>query len=263
MGGAGGRVNSAWQAFADECARWHALGREVEFWWRDDDATQPIPALIRLLALAKSAAVPVALAVVPEAATAALCTGLSSAVSLLQHGVDHRNRAATGERKTEFSDQEPLQAALARLAQGRAQLQALSAGRSLDVLVPPWNRLSSRLIAQLPRAGLSGLSRYGARDAVSAAQGVQQLNAHVDIIAWNAGRGFVGEEAALTLAVRHLCARRTRLADSSEATGWLTHHACHDEAAWRFLGELFDVTRSLPGVRWIDAREFFAGRAAA
>lgn len=263
MGGTGGGVNSAWQALADECARWHALGREVEFWWRDDDATQPVPALTRLLALAKSAAVPVALAVVPEAATAALCTGLSSAVSLLQHGVDHRNRAATDERKTEFSDREPLQAALARLSQGRAQLQALSAGRSLDVLVPPWNRLSPQLIAQLPRAGFSGLSRYGARDAISAAQGIRQLNTHVDIIAWNAGRGFVGEEAALTQAVRHLSARRGGRADSSEATGWLTHHACHDEAAWHFLGELFDVTRSLPAVRWIDAREFFAGRAAA
>ncbi|TAK46975.1 MAG: hypothetical protein EPO27_07340 [Betaproteobacteria bacterium] len=237
------------------------MGRKVEFWWRDDDATQPVPALLRLLALAKSAAVPVALAVVPEAATAALCTGLSGAVSLLQHGVDHRNRAAAGERKSEFTDHEPLETALARLARGRGQLQALSEGQSLDVLVPPWNRLSRQLIAQLPRVGLSGLSRYGARDAISAAQGLRQLNTHVDIIAWNAGRGFVGEEAALAQAVRHLAARRNGFADSSEATGWLTHHACHDEAAWRFLGELLDVTRSLPGVRWIDARVFFAGRA--
>ena len=256
-------VNPAWQALADECARWNAMGRAVEFWWRDDDAAQPNPALQRLAALAAAAQMPLALAAVPDAAEAALCACLGGSVCVLQHGVDHRNRAAAGERKTEFSDAEPPEAALARLAQGRKRLSALTEGRALDVLVPPWNRMSPWLVSQLPRAGFSGLSRYGARSAVEAASGLRQLNTHVDIIAWNAGRGFAGEDAALAQAVRHLAARRTGAADPLEATGWLTHHVCHDEAAWRFLAELFDVSRAWPGVRWIDVREFFAGPVAA
>jgi hypothetical protein len=252
-------VSPAWQALAEECARWHALGRTVEFWWRDDDAAWPNPALERLVALAVAAQVPVALAVVPDAAEAALCAGLGSSICLLQHGVDHRNRAAAGERKTEFSEAEGTDTTLARLAQGRSKLRALTGGRALDVLVPPWNRISPMLIAHLRRAGISGLSRYGARAALEAAPGLRQLNTHVDIIAWRAGRGFVGEDAALALAARHLAARRTGAADPGEATGWLTHHACHDEAAWSFLAELFDTSRTWPGVRWTDARDFFAG----
>lgn len=263
VGGGRGVVSAAWQALAQECARWHALGKAVEFWWRDDDAAQRVPALERLLSLAAVARVPVALAVVPETSDTALFRGLSESVTLMQHGADHRSRAAGGEKKTEFPEREPVEDALLRLAQGRNRLRALSAGRMLDVLVPPWNRLSAQLIPHLPRAGFAGLSRFGARAADEATRGLRQLNTHVDIIAWNAGRGFVGEQAALEQAVRHLAARRTGAADPGEATGWLTHHACHDEAAWFFLGQLFDVSRRWPGVRWLDAGEFFSGRIAA
>ena len=45
-------VSAAWQKFADELARWSDAGREVELWWRDDDAARPTPALDRLLRLA-------------------------------------------------------------------------------------------------------------------------------------------------------------------------------------------------------------------
>jgi hypothetical protein len=256
-------VKAAWRALADECARWHASGTVVEFWWRDDDAAQRVPALRRLLELANAASVPLALAVIPEAVEPAFFDGLGGSVSVLQHGADHRNRAGEGERKTEFSDAEPVEAALVRLCHGRERLRALAGDRALEVLVPPWNRLTARLIPHLRGAGFSGLSRYGARCGIEAAAGLRQVNTHVDIIAWHAGRGFVGEEAALAQAVRHLCARRQGDAEPTEATGWLTHHACHDEAAWEFLGELFDVSRRWAGVRWVNPRELFHGRAAA
>ena len=256
-------VSAAWRALADECARWHDLGWPVEFWWRDDDAAQPVAALVRLLALADASGVPIALAVIPEAADAGLLAGLSTRVCVLQHGVDHCNRAAAGEKKTEFPATERLDAALTRLARARIGLAALAGERSIGVLVPPWNRLSEQLIAHLPAAGIRGLSRYGARNAVEAATGLRQSNTHVDLIAWHAGRGFVGEAAALGLAVGHLARRRLRAADPDEATGWLTHHACHDEAAWRFLEQLFEVSRHLPGVRWVAARDLFPDRVAA
>jgi hypothetical protein len=263
LGERGCLVNPAWQALADECARWHASGRAVEFWWRDDDAAQPVPALRRLLELASATRVPLALAVIPEAAEPALCDVLGDAVSVLQHGADHVNRAGEGERKTEFPDAEPVEAALARLSRGRARLRALAGDRTTGVLVPPWNRLTGRLIPHLHGAGYSGLSRYGARRAIEAAPGLRQVNTHVDLIAWHTGRAFVGEEAALALAVRHLHARRLGDAEPTEATGWLTHHACHDEAAWRFLDELFDVTRRWAGVRWVGPRELFTDGSAA
>ena len=253
-------VGPPWQGFLDEIASWRDAGRLVDFWWRDDDACRPDPALVRLVALASSADVPLALAVIPADVEAVAWEPASSVVTLLQHGVDHRNRAAAGEKKTEFAASELLSAALARLVRGRARLEQVAVGGVLPVLVPPWNRISApQLMAHLAGAGYCGVSAFGARRARYAAPGLVMVNTHVDIIDWRGSRGFVGEDLALGQATRHLQARRTGLADAHESTGWLTHHAVHDEAAWTFMGRLFERTRALEGVRWHSAGQLFAG----
>jgi hypothetical protein len=248
---------SGWGELAHELARWRDAGREVGFWLRDDDATRPSAALERLLDIAAPHAVPVALAVVPREAQPALFAGLDERVAVLQHGWDHRNRAAPGEKKTEFPPGEEDAEAIGRLARGREQLAKLAGPRALAVLAPPWNRLRQSLIERLPQAGLRGLSGYGARRTAHPVPGLRQVNTHVDLIAWNSGRGFVGEQAALGLALRHLAARRSGTADPEEPTGWLTHHAVHDEAVWSFLERLFDATAAAPGVRWRHASTLF------
>lgn len=251
-------MSPAWHAFETEIARWRDGGIRVEFWWRDDDAATRTQPLSRLLALAATARIPLALAVVPEWAEEGWLDGLHGELDVLQHGVDHRDRAAPQFKKAEFAAGEPIDAALERLAKGRARLAALSRGRLLPVLVPPWNRLPSGLVPHLPRAGYRGLSTYGARTAAQAAPGLTQVNTHVDLIAWHQGRGFVGEEAALQLAVNHLAAQRAGLIDRAEPTGWLTHHAGHDEPAWAFLAKLFELTQRMADVRWRRAADLFA-----
>jgi hypothetical protein len=250
-------LSRGWRALADEIALWRDAGLTVEFWWRDDDAAQPAAALARLVALSANADVPLALAVVPLDADPALLAGLREPVSVLQHGTDHRNRALAGEKKTEFSASEPPQAAAARLAKACKQLAAQAGNRFVPVLAPPWNRLPEPLVAHLAAAGFRGLSQYGMRASAEASPGLRRVNTHVDIVAWHAGRGFIGEDDALAAAIRHLAAKRTGSADRREATGWLTHHAVHDEAAWNFLERLFETTRKIPGVRWRGAQELF------
>ena len=247
-----------WGALRDEIARWRDCGRTVEFWWRDDDATRPSGALAQLLALGSRYAVPLALAVIPERAEQSLTDGLPPAVTVLQHGTDHRNRALPGEKKTEFPASEPVAAALERLAAGRARLQGLCGVRAIDVLAPPWNRLPAPLAHRLEEAGFRGLSRFGERAASDAPLPIRETNTHVDIVAWRGNRGFVGEDAAISGAIRHLAARRAGGAVIDEATGWLTHHERHDAAAWRFLARLFETTAGEPGVIWRGARELFA-----
>lgn len=250
-------MNAAWRGFADELARWRDAGRVAEFWWRDDDAARPAPALSRLLALAQRTSTPLALAVIPLQAGKEPFENIGPGVSILQHGTDHRNRAGAGEKKTEFPESEPSQDALARLAAAREQLEAWAHARFVPVLAPPWNRLPEALAPKLGAAGLRGLTRYGIRVAAEVAPGVAQVNTHVDLIAWRAGRGFAGEEAVLEAAVRHLAAKRQGRADAAEATGWLSHHAVHDEAAWTFLERLFETAREAPGLRWRGAQELF------
>ena len=249
-------MSAAWDSLRNELARWDDAGRVAEFWWRDDDAGQPAPALTRLLTLAQTAQVPLGLAMIPRETAAELVAAPDEWVSILQHGCDHRNRAGGGEKKAEFPATEPVSQALARLAQGRV---SLAGPCSLPVLVPPWNRVSSAgLLLQLGQAGYRGLSRFGPRGDASWVPGVVQVNTHVDIIDWKGTRGFVGDDIALAAAVAHLQARREGRVDANEATGVLSHHAVHDEASWTFLARFFEFTRVLTGVRWRSASALFA-----
>jgi len=252
-------MNAAWRAFTGELARWQEAGRAIEFWWRDDDAAKPTPALTRLLALAQASGTPLALAVIPHQAEAEIFARLDPGVAVLQHGSDHRNRAAAGEKKTEYPAAETAAAAVARLVAARSRLSALAGPRLLPVLAPPWNRLPKTHAPQLAAAGFRGLSQYGVRAAMQLAPGLAQVNTHVDLIDWRGQRGFAGEEAVLAAAVKHLAAKREGRADPLEATGWLSHHAVHDEAAWNFLEQLFQTARkhAPAGLRWVGAQELF------
>jgi hypothetical protein len=207
--------------------------RRPVFWLRDDDAVAVTPALERLL----SFGVPAALAVIPDLAEPGL---FEKDVAFLQHGCDHRNRAAPGEKKTEFPAGERIEDALERLRISRQRLVELAGERALPVLAPPWNRMRRELAAELPRIGIRGFSGYRGE----AMPNLVQHDAHVDIVAWKAGRRFIGEEEA------------ARLAMTCEAgpVGWLTHHAVHDESAWNFLERLF----ALRGPRWVSAAELFS-----
>jgi hypothetical protein len=276
--------DAAWKAFGDEIARWGDAGRCVEFWWRDDDAAKMTPALEKLLTLAARHNVPLALAVVPELAEPDWIGQLTRNVALLQHGGDHRNRAAAGDKKTEFPEGEARDEQMARLLSARSRLSTLAAdakARALPVLVPPWNRFPAAQVLQLAAAGYTGLSKFGQRAAAYPAPGIEQVNTHIDIIDWRGGRGFVGEARALEQATRHLAARRecsNTLSDkkanngadnalddavddamgTAEPTGWLTHHLVHDEAGWEFLDRLFETTRGNAAVQWRHAADIFS-----
>ena len=247
----------SWRELDAELDRWRDAGRIADFWWRDDDAAKPSPALARLLDLSETSGVPLALAVIPLEAVRELFVGLKACV--LMHGTDHRNRAAQGEKKTEFAAAEPDEDAVARLRTAKERLAGLAAERFLPVLAAPWNRFKQPLARRLPDAGLRGLSGHGARVKAEAAPGVRQVNTHVDLVDWRGTRGFIGEEAALRIAVKHLEARRRGEVDASEPTGWLTHHAVHDRETWLFLERLFERTASR-GARWIDPVELFPSR---
>jgi hypothetical protein len=236
-----------WREFEAEVARRAPL----RFWWRDDDAGPALPELKRLVDLSRTSGVPLAVAVVPQAAERGLFELLHERTSVLQHGTDHRNRAAAGEKKTEYPAAEPIEAALARIADGFGRLRSFAGGKFFPVLAPPWNRLRGDLLAKLPALGIRGISAYGERASAEPAPGLRQVNTHVDIVAWRRGKRFVGEEQAF-----HLALKRPM---SGEPVGLLTHHAVHDAAAWKFLERLLRVE----GIRWLSASEVFSYTAAA
>jgi hypothetical protein len=218
----------------------------IPFWWRDDDAMEVCAPLERLLALSARKNIPLALAVVPAGAQPGLFQLLPPQVSVLQHGTDHRNRASTGEKKTEYPPSEPIDAALKRVSEGFERLGAAAGEKLVPVLAPPWNRIRKDLLRGLGQIGLRGVSTYGARSSAEPVPGLRQVNTHIDIVAWRRGKRFIGEAEALAAVARHLA--------SDEPVGWLTHHAVHDAAAWEFLERLF----TLKGARWLSAAEAFS-----
>ena len=77
----------SWAGVEDELARWRSDGRELSLWWRDDDAADATPELDRLLAVQQVHGMPLALAVVPAAATPAArrpCGGATTTPSTLR-----------------------------------------------------------------------------------------------------------------------------------------------------------------------------------
>jgi len=250
---------SGWHDLAAELACWQSAGRPATLWWRDDDATTPTPALARLLELASRHDVPLALAVIPDAATPALAAAVDELpwVTLLQHGCRHRNHAPAGEKKAEFGPHRPLPALLADLGAGQARLAELFGARPLPVFVPPWNRIAEQLVAALPPAGVRGLSRYRPRVAARPVAGLVEANCHVDPIDWRGDRGFAGEAAVLTALVDHLRARRHGEVDAGEPTGLLTHHADCDGDGWRFLEKLLDFLAKQDACYWLSGADVF------
>ena len=248
---------ATWNDLDRELDAWLNRGRIATLWWRDDDATEVTPALERLLSAGVNHHIPVAIAVVPQGMTVDLCRQLERVpgCAVLQHGYSHANHAPTGEKKAELGAHRPPAEALAELAEGMTRMRAET--RLFPALVPPWNRIDSRLLAGLPSIGFAGLSTFGPRPARRTAEGLVRANTHVDPVAWHDGRGFLGEEAVLDQLVGHLRDRREGRVDADEPTGFLTHHLVCDEPGWKFLDALFDATGNHKAVKWLTAEEAF------
>ncbi|NDV87531.1 hypothetical protein GTW51_12560 [Aurantimonas aggregata] len=243
----------------DELDRWAGAGRTLDVWWRDDDAARPSPALDRLKVAAVSRAIPLSLAVIPDAMTNALPAALDDPhLTVLQHGFAHRNHAAEGARAVECGGARDLEPLLDELAAGRDRLAASFGGRFVPVLVPPWNRIEPQVTAALPGLVFRGVSVFGPRAAPQAAPGFTEINAHLDLLTWKGGARFAGREKLIRLAAERLADRRLGRTDPREPLGILTHHLDHDPETWAFLGELLDTLAAHEAVRFRSAAALFA-----
>jgi hypothetical protein len=252
-----------WSDLTDELDCWKEAGRVATLWWRDDDAAGPSSQLDRLLSI--SGEIPISLAVIPAEADVRLAAWLAHPsrshrtrrLAVLQHGWRHENRAVNG-KKSEFPPDRLRQAVASDLAAGRTRLAAFFKVRALPVLVPPWNRFDCRFLPLLPACGLGAISSVRPRRSARPAPGIRAVNVHVDLVAWAAGRGFIGERAALAGLIGHLRSRRLAQVDTEEPTGILTHHRVQDEATDAFLRRLVASTGAHRAACWLDATEVFA-----
>ncbi len=248
---------SSWRELQAELDLWQEAGRIASFWWRDDDAIAPTPELERLIKTAGTYDVPLALAIIPQAATDELAKRLERVplANVLQHGFSHENHAPADEKKTEFGPQRTSKAMLGDIYAG-AKLLARFSNRSA-VFVPPWNRIDKKLLPALPGFGIRGISGFAPRKADDDVPGLVRVNSHIDPVNWRSGRKFIGERPVLARIIAHLAARRLGEVDSDEPTGLLSHHLVHDEACWEFIAHLVDLTHHCRAVKWLSADQAF------
>jgi hypothetical protein len=231
-------------ALESELTEWRALRLRPLLWWRDDDAARPTPALERLLALAQT--IPLTLAIIPAGNVYALAKRLAglSRITIAQHGVDHVNRRRPGARRGE----NPLGATAAQIAARivAARERMHTAGLAAKLYVPPYNCIDRALPAALRASGFGAMSAWGGLGKPSG--GIARLDAHLDVLRWSRPARFKGE-ARLIEALRRNLARRRESGAFSAPIGLLTHHLFLDASAWSFLEAL--VTWSPSAFDWV------------
>ena len=251
---------SSWDGLTAELDDWDKAGMIAEFWWRDDDAVEPTPALDQLLDLRKSLDVPLAIAAIPATATKALGEVLAGegSIAVLQHGYAHRNHGATDAKQAELGNDRELWDIAREIADGRGCMgEVFGDGNWLNVMVPPWNRIDDSVTALLPGLGFYGLTLWNARASEECVPGLRNVNTHIDIIDWPGTRAYAGDTAVLDAAIGHLSAKRIGQADAGEATGLLTHHLAHEDRCWGFIETFVKKTAAHPAVSWRSAADLF------
>jgi len=123
--------------------------------------------------------------------------------------------------------------------------------QSRHILIPPWNRFPAELTGHLLPLGFTVLSGFQLRRQYWAAEGVVQLNTHIDPVDWKGQDSVAGCKTALAAAQR--CLQVMRLGAAPQQTlGLLTHHLRHDSAGWDFIVEFLARVLEHPGSGWRD-----------
>lgn len=244
-----------WSALDEELVAWSAEGLKLPLWWRDDDAVEPTPQLVRLSDLSENLGIPIHLAVVPAHATLDLSRFLQTRSHIIPvvHGWAHYNHAPADEKKAEFRLHRPLEDLVSDVINGHERLIELFGEMVMPMFVPPWNRIDSDVVRHLPAAGFKVLSTATPRKSLYAAPGLLQINAHLDPIDWRGTRSLASPDQLIKQLVQQLRDRRMGVTDNTEPYGLLTHHLVHDEDIWSFTEDVLSRLLDGPGRCWTIA----------
>ena len=166
------------------------------------------------------------------------------AVEILQHGWDHRDHAAPGERPCELGGDRRPAMVFAELRQGWSRLAALFGAKALPILAPPFNRISHAVALTVVR-DWRAISVAGDLPGIAA----PTINVHLDLIEWIKHEP-ASENAVIAAALRALWVRRIGLVAPSAPIGIMTHHLVHTPAIWDATRRWLSFFRQSPEARF-------------
>ena len=237
-----------WTPLREEFAKWRRKDLVLPVWWRDDDAVDSSDQLDRLIDLSREVEVPVHLAIIPRDAKPALeeCIRDEDHIIPIVHGWAHRNQAAPGEDRSEFSINRSLANNKEEAQEALRKLKLFLPGRVLPVFVPPWNHIDRELHGMLAELGYQVLSTCDPRTAEVNEAGMKQINTHLDPIAWRDNEHLHPEEYLMAKLINNLKRRRQGKDDNSEPFGLLTHHRAMKHEVWEFTRQFWQEMREGP-----------------
>lgn len=249
-------MKADWTPLDAELAIWEQNDMVLPLWWRDDDAIAPTPALDTLCDMADRLGLAVHLAIIPACVQHSLADAVSNRpVVPVVHGWSHQNHAVQGQKKAEYPVNRPLAEMLTEVIKSRATLADMFSDSLCPMFVPPWNRITPELVAELPKAGYTALSTFTPRKTPAAAPDLTRINTHLDPIAWHDGRSLIDPATLIAQVTRQLADRRAGVADNDEPYGILTHHLVHDAAIWGFCEQLISRLLRGPAIPWTASKQ--------
>jgi peptidoglycan/xylan/chitin deacetylase (PgdA/CDA1 family) len=211
----------------------------VTVFFRDDDVGWGTSALLALLDVFDRHAVPVDLAVIPQALTSELARDLRGR-EVHQHGYAHVNHQVQG-RKCEFGSSRTRQQQRSDMQAGRDKLLSLIGDAVRPIFTPPWNRCTAETAECLRDLGFRVLSRDVSAGLVGL-PGLVELPITFDWFAKRLNSLQLGELLAQQIA-------------SGQTVGIMLHHAVMDSDDFAMLGELLELFAGHPRVQ---ARQMLA-----
>jgi peptidoglycan/xylan/chitin deacetylase (PgdA/CDA1 family) len=221
-----------------------ACGRNVDVFFRDDDADDDLPNLHCLLDTFGERGAPINLEVIPGTLTSRGADLLQrrrkqGLIELNQHGWMHTNHEAAG-RKYEFGPSRNYAQQFEDIERGRDVLNSIFAGDWRPVFTPPWNRCTRDTLRAVDELGFAALSR-DASEAPVTDHRFCEISTTFDIYTWKNGAAMKPEAvvaASLAAQVR-----------AGHAIGILLHHKVMTPEAFEIVGNLLDQFRQSSAVR--------------
>lgn len=216
-----------------ELALWEESGFNPRLWWRDDDAIDVSAPLSKLSDLADQWKVPVLLAVIPSLAKQELSIFISNNpwLDAATHGFSHTNHSDPDTKKTELTENSlgrSVQDVDQELMTSRKIMEDMFGLAASQILVPPWNRISTAVLQCLPSIEFKLLSTFTDK---KLSTDMHQINCHIDLMHWRPDRA--GKTVTEVTDELLICLQERRISDCPEQPiGILSHHLVHDKNTW-------------------------------
>ncbi len=212
--------------------------------FRNDDGGWADPQLKLLVENFQEQGIPLAIAVIPAALTAASGTLIlsmlgnqKSLLSVHQHGYAHTNHQKNG-RSCEFGSDRNLIEQRNDIARGQKKLASVFGQHVEPIFTPPWNRCSTETLEALDSLGFQYYSRISGSTSILA--GLPEIPVAMD---------WLKKRKGVRLGIAEIGEYAGQVFESEGASvGVMLHHELMDHENRLMLNQFIDVLRTSPGV---------------